>query len=59
MAIDSTQVAGILIVFFGAAFLFLQMRYRPKATKEIRTAADLQRRINDSPFTLVQLFAPM
>ncbi|MFN2107526.1 MAG: hypothetical protein ACK2U5_03850 [Candidatus Promineifilaceae bacterium] len=59
MSFDWTQVAGIGIVFFGAAFLFLQMRYRPRATKEVQTAADLAQRISGSRYTLVQLFAPM
>ena len=59
MFFDWTQVAGAGIVLFGAAFLFLQMRYRPRATKEVQTGADLARRISGSSYTLVQLFAPM
>ena len=59
MSFDWTQVMGAVVVFFGAAFLYLQFRHRPQATKEIQTPADLQTRINGSPYTLVQLFAPL
>ena len=59
MPFDWTQIAGIIVILFGAAFLFLQMRYRPRATKEVQTGADLAERINRSRYTLVQLFAPM
>ena len=50
---------GVVVVLFGAAFMYLQFRHRPQATKEIRTGADLQQRIKGNAFTLVQLFAPM
>jgi hypothetical protein len=50
---------GAVVVFLGAAFLYLQIRHRPKATKAVQTAADLQSRIAGSRYTLVQLFAPM
>ncbi len=59
MFFDWTQIAGIGIVLFGAAFLFMQMRYRPRATKEVQTGADLAQRFGHSSYTLVQLFAPM
>jgi hypothetical protein len=59
MSFDWTQVMGAVVVFFGAAFLYLQIRHRPKATKAVQTAADLQSRIAGSRYTLVQLFAPM
>jgi hypothetical protein len=59
MSFDWTQVMGAVVVFFGAAFLYLQIRHRPQATKEIQTPADLQTRINNNPYTLVQLFAPL
>jgi hypothetical protein len=59
MPFDWTQIAGIGIVLFGAAFLFMQMRYRPRATKEVQTGADLAQRFSRSSYTLVQLFAPM
>ena len=50
---------GAVVIFFGAAFFYLQIRHRPKATKEVQTAADLQKRISGSQYTLVQLFAPL
>jgi hypothetical protein len=59
MPFDWMQIAGIGVVLFGAAFLFMQMRYRPRATKEVQTGADLAQRISHSNYTLVQLFAPM
>ena len=59
MPFDWTQIGGVLVVLFGAAFMYLHICHRPRATKEIRTGADLQQRINSSTFTLVQLFAPL
>jgi hypothetical protein len=59
MPFDWTQIVGVLVVLFGAAFMYLHVRYRPQATKEIKTAADLQQRINHNSYTLVQLFAPL
>ena len=59
MPFDWTQLAGIVVVLFGAAFMYLQIRHRPRATKEVQTDADLQQRINSNPYTLVQLFAPL
>jgi protein-S-isoprenylcysteine O-methyltransferase Ste14 len=56
---DWTQVVGVVVVFFGAAFFYLQLRHRPQATKEVKTAADLRSRIRGNPYTLVQLFAPL
>jgi hypothetical protein len=59
MPFDWTQVMGAVVVFFGAAFFYLQIRHRPQATKEVQTAADLQARIKASQYTLVQLFVPL
>jgi hypothetical protein len=59
MPFDWTQVAGVVVVLFGAAFMYVQIRHRPQATKEVRTGADLQARIRGNSYTLVQLFAPM
>ena len=56
---DWTQVMGAVVVFFGAAFFYLQLRHRPRATKEVKTAADLRARIRGNQYTLVQLFAPL
>jgi protein-S-isoprenylcysteine O-methyltransferase Ste14 len=56
---DWSQVIGVLAVFFGAAFFYLQFRHRPKATKEVKTATDLRARIRGNQYTLVQLFAPL
>ena len=50
---------GVVVVLFGAAIMYLQIRHRPQATKEVRTGADLQARISGNSYTLVQLFAPM
>ena len=59
MPFDWTQIGGALVVLFGAAFMYLHIRHRPRATKEIRTSADLKQRISGSTYTLVQLFAPL
>jgi hypothetical protein len=59
MPYDWSQIVGVLIVLFGGAFLYLHLRYDPRATKEVKTGADLQARFGRSPYTLVQLFAPM
>ncbi len=59
MTFDWTQIAGALVVLFGAALLYQNIRHRPQATKEIQTSADLERRISGSSYTLVQLFAPL
>ena len=50
---------GVVVILFGLAFMYLQIRHRPRATKEVKTGADLQTRISSSPYTLVQMFAPM
>ena len=50
---------GVVVVLFGAAFMYVQIRHRPQATKEVRTGADLQARIRGNSYTLVQIFAPM
>ncbi len=59
MPFDWTQIAGVLVVLFGAAFMYVQIRHRPRATKEVQTGADLQQRISGNSYTLVQLFAPL
>lgn len=59
MPFDWTQAAGILIVFLGALFLFVQLRFGPSATKEVRSGTELRKRISGSRYTLVQLFAPL
>jgi len=59
MPFDWTQLIGGVVVLFGAALLYLQLRHRPQATKEIQTGADLRARISSNQYTLVQLFAPL
>jgi protein-S-isoprenylcysteine O-methyltransferase Ste14 len=59
LSFDWTQILGVVFVLFGAAFFYLQLRHRPQATKEVKTAADLRARIRGNPYTLVQLFAPL
>jgi hypothetical protein len=59
MSIDWTQAAGFMLVLFAIAFFYVQFRFKPRATKEIKTGADLQQRIGRNSYTLVQLFAPM
>ena len=59
MPFDWTQMMGVVVVLFGAAFMYLQIRHRPQATRDVKTGADLQRRISNNSYTLVQLFAPM
>ena len=59
MPFDWTQVMGAAVVLFGAAFLYLQIRHRPQATKEVKTGTDLRERISKNQYTLVQIFAPL
>ena len=53
MPFDWTQIGGAFVVLFGAAFMYLHIRHRPQATKEIKTGADLQQRIGGNTYTLV------
>ena len=53
MPFDWSQVMGAVVVLFGAALLYLQIRHRPQATKEIQTGADLRARISANQYTLV------
>lgn len=59
MEIDLNFLAKAGLILFGAAFLYLQLRHRPRATKGIQSSADLRERIQRNNFTLVQLFAPL
>ena len=59
ISFEWTQVIGVVVVIFGAAMLYMQIRHRPQASREVQTAADLQKRIGNGSFTLVQLFAPL
>jgi hypothetical protein len=59
MEFDWTLLARLGFLLFGAGFLYLQVRHRPRATKEILSSDDLQQRISSNRYTLVQLFAPL
>ena len=59
MPFDWTQIAGALLVLAAVMFFYRQIRYRPRATKEIKTGADLRARISSNHYTLVQVFAPL
>jgi hypothetical protein len=48
-----------LTILLIVAWLFLNLRYRPTATKGIDSLADVEGHIGKRPLTLVQFFAPM
>lgn len=60
MALLPIQIVLIIVlVLFTGAFLFLHLYFRPRSSPEIETVADLQNRIGQKPYTLIQFFAPL
>jgi len=49
---------GLLILLIGG-YLSVHLRHRLRATKGIASFADLDARISQNRFTLIQLFAPL
>ena len=49
---------GLLIILV-VSFLVVHLRHRLRSTKGIDSFSDLQNRINENSFTLVQFFVPM
>ena len=48
-----------LLILLGVTYLAIQLRHRLRSTKGIDSFSDLQARINENPFTLIQFFVPM
>lgn len=49
----------LLLVILSLGYLFIQLRYRLQSTKGIHSFTDLQTQIQESPYTLLQLFVPL
>lgn len=49
---------GVLILLTGG-FLSIHLRHRLQSTKGIESFADLDARISENRFTLIQFFAPL
>jgi len=56
--LTSSALWGLAILLVGA-WLIINLRYRPRASKEIDSFASLQAAMGSQPFTLVQFFAPL
>ena len=49
---------ALLLLWVGAS-LAVQIRHRPHSTSGIDSLADLHGRVQESPYTLIQFFAPL
>ena len=58
LSFTSIALLGLAILLVGT-WLYINLRYSPRANKEIDSFASLQAAIAKQPFTLVQFFAPL